>query len=117
MSSKKDKTYVLQFDQLNSQQQTCFEKAVESKKTAMPLYSKFHVGAALQTKTGKIYTGGNIECSSYSLTICAERVALFKALSEGEREFEHVFIATDTDEFCPLAAPAGKFFGISHQTL
>lgn len=75
--------------------------AVEAKKNALPLYSKFHVGASLRTTGGLIYTGGNIECSSYSLTICAERVAIFKALSEGERKFDAIFIATDTDEFCP----------------
>ncbi len=75
--------------------------AVKAKKNALPFYSKFHVGSALRTTDGKIFTAGNIECSSYSLTICAERVAIFKAMSEGERSFETIFIATDTDEFCP----------------
>ncbi|KAA3661649.1 MAG: cytidine deaminase [Calditrichaeota bacterium] len=101
MSSKKDKIRTVPFDQLPTQLQTCAEKAIDAKKNALPLYSRFHVGAALQTADGKIYTGGNIECSSYGLTICAERVAMFKALSEGERKFVHIFIATDTDEFCP----------------
>jgi len=50
-------------------------------------YSKFSVGAAISTKTGKIYTGCNIENSSFGLSICAERVALFKAVSAGERKF------------------------------
>jgi cytidine deaminase len=64
-------------------------------------YSHFHVGAALTTSSGKIYDGHNIETSSYSLTICAERVALFKALSEGEREFEQLVLVASNGEFCP----------------
>jgi len=74
--------------------------AIEAKKTSMPTYSNFHVGAALLTEDGKIYKGGNIEVSSYSLTICAERTALFKAISEGERKFKAIAIASDLDGFC-----------------
>jgi cytidine deaminase len=55
----------------------------------------------LLTKAGKVYLGGNIETSSYSLTICAERTAAFKAISEGEREFQAVAIASDSPDFCP----------------
>jgi cytidine deaminase len=62
-------------------------------------YSKFAVGAALQTTSGKIYGGCNIESSSYGLTMCAERVALFKALSEGERHFSHLAVTAATREF------------------
>jgi cytidine deaminase len=76
-------------------------KAVEAKARALPAYSNFHVGAALLTRSNKIYQAGNIETSSYSLTICAERTALFKALSEGEREFRAVAIASDDPDFCP----------------
>ena len=61
------------------------KKAVEAKNNSIPSYSNFRVGSALLTDDGKVYSGCNIESSSYSLTICAERVALFKALSEGER--------------------------------
>ena len=68
---------------------------------AIARYSKFKVGAALETKNGSIFTGCNIESSSYGLTICAERVAFFKALSEGEREFNRLFLYTNTDNFCP----------------
>ena len=75
--------------------------AVDAKFKALPTYSKFHVGAALLTKAGKVYEAGNIETSSYSLTICAERTALFKAISEGEREFKAVAIASDDPGFCP----------------
>ena len=76
-------------------------KAVEAKSKAVASYSKFHVGAALLTKNNKVYQAGNIETSSYSLTICAERTALFKAVSEGEREFTAIAIASDDHNFCP----------------
>lgn len=77
------------------------EKAVEAKKTALPPYSNFHVGAALLTSEGKLYLGGNIETASYSLTICAERTAIFKAISEGERRFSAIAIASDSPDYCP----------------
>jgi cytidine deaminase len=77
------------------------ELAVEAKEKALPFYSKFHVGAALLTSEGKVYSGINIESSSYSLTICAERTAIFKALSEGEKNFRAVAIASDFDGYCP----------------
>jgi cytidine deaminase len=64
-------------------------------------YSNFYVGAALQTKIGQIFSGCNIESSSYGLTICAERVALFKALSEGENDFKRIAVVGPVDDFCP----------------
>ena len=64
-------------------------------------YSKFRVGAALLTSTGKIFTGSNIENSSFSLTICAERTALFKAISEGSKKFKAIAITSDSDDFIP----------------
>lgn len=64
-------------------------------------YSRFRVGAAVLTKKGKVYTGCNIENSSYGLTVCAERTALFKAVSEGEKHFAALAISTDVDEFIP----------------
>ncbi|HDR7912422.1 TPA: cytidine deaminase [Bacillus wiedmannii] len=60
-------------------------------------YSKFPVGAALVTKEGKIYTGCNIENASYGLCNCAERTAIFKAVSEGERHFSYLVITGETD--------------------
>ncbi len=75
------------------------EKAVEAKSKALATYSNFHVGAALLTEDDKIYTGCNIESSSYSLTICAERTAIFKAISEGERKFKAIAVAGDTEGF------------------
>ena len=73
--------------------------AVDVKSKALPTYSKFYVGAAVLTSDDKIYTGCNIESSSYSLTICAERTAIFKAISEGERKFKAIAVAGDTDDF------------------
>ncbi|MFQ5638645.1 MAG: cytidine deaminase [bacterium] len=77
------------------------EAAQKVQAKASAPYSHFPVGAALETKDGKIYTGCNIESSSFGLTICAERVALFKAISEGENEFTRIVVKTDTNEFCP----------------
>jgi len=74
--------------------------AQQAKLQALAPYSNFHVGAAIETVAGKIYAGCNIESSSYGLTCCAERVAIFKALSEGEREFTRLAVAADTEEFC-----------------
>ncbi len=68
--------------------------AAEARQTAYAPYSGFPVGAALLGKSGHVYTGCNVENASYSLTICAERVALFKAVSEGECEFEAIAIVT-----------------------
>ena len=62
------------------------------------------MGAALETKDGHIYTGCNIENISYGLTVCAERVALWKALSEGAREFRQIVIVTDA---APVTPPCG----------
>jgi len=75
------------------------EKAYDAMENAYVKYSNFKVGAALLTKSGKIYTGCNIENSSYSATICAERVALTKAISEGEREFEAIAVASNLKDF------------------
>ena len=72
---------------------TLLEKAEEARKKAYAPYSNFSVGAALLTKDGKIYTGCNVENASFSPTNCAERTAFFKAISEGEREFEAIAVA------------------------
>jgi cytidine deaminase len=79
---------------------TLIAAAQQAKWQALAPYSNFHVGAAIETSAGKIYAGFNIESSSYGLTCCAERVALFKALTEGEREFARLAVAADTEEFC-----------------
>jgi cytidine deaminase len=64
-------------------------------------YSNFRVGAAVRARSGRIFSGCNIENATYGLTLCAERVAIFKALSEGERGFEAVAVVTDTDKLTP----------------
>jgi cytidine deaminase len=64
-------------------------------------YSNFRVGAALRAKSGRIFTGCNVENASYGLTLCAERVAIFKAISEGERGFDAIAVVADTDTLTP----------------
>jgi cytidine deaminase len=73
------------------------EKAKEARELAYAPYSKFRVGAALLTKTGKIYSGCNIENIGFSPTVCAERTAIFKAVSEGVKEFEAIAIISDLE--------------------
>lgn len=80
------------------------EKAKEVSRKAYAPYSNYKVGAALLTKSGKVYTGCNIENSSYGLTNCAERTAVFKAVSEGEMEFEEMAIYADSPH---LPTPCG----------
>ena len=75
--------------------QTLIELANEARKRAYVPYSKYPVGSALRTKTGKTYTGVNVENAAYPQTMCAERVAIFKAVSEGEKEFEAISVVTD----------------------
>jgi cytidine deaminase len=79
-------------------------KATQAREKAIAPYSAFKVGAALQTRDGRMFTGCNIENASYGLSICAERVALWKALSEGAREFRELAIVTDADK---LTSPCG----------
>ena len=81
------------------------EKIVAAARRARELsvapFSNFHVGAAVETEEGKIYIGCNIESASYGLTVCAERVAIWKALSEGERRFLRLAIVADTETLTP----------------
>ena len=77
------------------------ESAKKVREKAYAPFSNFLVGAAVRTKDGKIYTGCNVESASYGLTVCAERIAIWKAVSEGEREFEQVAVVTDTEELTP----------------
>ena len=74
------------------------EMAKRARENAYAPYSNFRVGAVILTESGEIYTGCNIENSSYGLSICAERVALFKAVSEGHRRFKAVAVVADTEE-------------------
>ncbi|MCT4585169.1 MAG: cytidine deaminase [Peptostreptococcaceae bacterium] len=73
--------------------------AEKAKENAYVPYSKFHVGAALLTDEGKIFTGCNVECASYGGTNCAERTAIFKAVSEGYKNFKAIAIASDLNDY------------------
>ncbi len=77
------------------------EAAKQARQNAHAPFSHFRVGAALRTKSGRIYGGCNVENASYGLTCCAERVAIFKAISEGEHGFDAIAVVTDTDTLTP----------------
>lgn len=88
----------------NEIKQELASAAVEMRKRSYIPYSHYAVGAALLTKSGKIYTGCNIENAAYPVTICAERTAIFKAVSEGETEFEAIVIATEDGQGYPCGS-------------
>ena len=75
--------------------------ARRARENAHAPYSNFRVGAALRAKSGRIFGGCNVENATYGLTVCAERVAIFKAISEGARKFRRVVVAADTDVLTP----------------
>ncbi len=77
------------------------EAAVRVRRNAHAPFSRFLVGAALEDEAGRIHTGCNVENATYGLTLCAERVAVFKAVSEGARRFRRVVVAADTDTLTP----------------
>src|SRR6202022_382123 len=75
--------------------------ARQARENAHAPYSNFRVGAALRATSGRIFGGCNVENATYGLTVCAERIAIFKALSEGERGFDAISVVTDTDTLTP----------------
>ena len=77
------------------------EAALAAREHAFAPFSKFRVGAAIEDADGRIHTGCNVENATYGLTVCAERVAVFKAISEGVRKFRRVAVAADTDDLTP----------------
>ena len=77
------------------------EAALAARANAHAPFSKFKVGAAIEDETGRIFTGCNVENATYGLTICAERVAVFKAISEGARKFTRIAVAADTEVLTP----------------
>ena len=81
------------------------DAARTARERAVAPYSQFKVGAALLTKDGRTYGGCNVENASYGLTVCAERVALLKALSEGERDFAMIAVVADTESPTPPCGP------------
>jgi cytidine deaminase len=81
--------------------ETLIAAATQARENAHAPFSNFRVGAALRAKSGRIFTGCNVENASYGLTCCAERVAIFKAISEGERGFDVIAVVTDTEALTP----------------
>ncbi len=77
------------------EKQALIDLANTARQRAYAPYSNYPVGSSLRTKTGRIYTGVNVENAAYPQTMCAERVAIFKAVSEGEKEFEVITVVTD----------------------
>jgi cytidine deaminase len=75
--------------------------ALAARAHAFAPFSKFHVGAAIEDSEGRFHTGCNVENATYGLTVCAERVAVFKAISEGVRQFRRIAVAADTDVLTP----------------
>jgi cytidine deaminase len=81
--------------------QHIIESATNARQCALARYSNFCVGAALEAEGGAVFTGCNIESAAYEQTICAERVAIWKALSEGERKFKRLAVVVDTERLTP----------------
>jgi cytidine deaminase len=80
---------------------TLLAAALAVRENAFAPYSKFRVGAAMEDTAGRIHTGCNVENATYGLTVCAERVAVFKAISEGVSKFRRLAVAADTDRLTP----------------
>jgi cytidine deaminase len=81
--------------------QPLIEAAKQARQHSVAPFSEFLVGAAVKTADGKIYTGCNIESASYGLTVCAERVAIWKALSEGQKHFTELAVVANTETLTP----------------
>jgi len=86
---------------VRSEYQRLVKDAIAAKKRAHAPYSRFRVGAALLASSGRVYVGCNIEISTYALTICAERTAIFKAISEGDRNFKAIAVVSDDPGYTP----------------
>jgi cytidine deaminase len=84
-----------------SERRSLIDAARAARENAVARFSNFKVGAALETPDGTVITGCNVENATYGLTICAERVAMFKALSEGHRVFSRIAIVADTEDPTP----------------
>lgn len=83
------------------------QDAIQAREFSYSPYSNFRVGAALLGKSGKVYTGCNVENAAYTPTNCAERTAVFKAVSEGEREFSAIAVVGGKDTLSDMCAPCG----------
>ena len=90
--------------------ESLIETAKRARLQSVAPFSNFQVGAAVKTAEGKVYTGCNVESASYGLTVCAERVAIWKALSEGERHFTDLAVVADTETLTPPCGTCRQIF-------
>ena len=86
---------------MDQTEQDLIDAAADVRERAFAPFSNFKVGAAVETEDGRIYTGCNIESATYGLTMCAERVAIWKAVSEGESKFRRIAVVVDTEQLTP----------------
>lgn len=86
---------------MSNSDEKLIETAISARENAHAPFSHFKVGASLLTETGEIITGCNVENATYGLTLCAERTAIFKAVSEGKKKFKKIAIAADTENLTP----------------
>ncbi|MBK8302942.1 MAG: cytidine deaminase [Chloracidobacterium sp.] len=82
-------------------EESLIDIAKEVRERAYAPYSNFKVGAAVETEDGDVYTGCNVESASYGLTVCAERVAIWKGISRGETKFSRIAVVVDTEDLTP----------------
>jgi len=82
-------------------EQELIESATKVRENSYAPFSDFRVGSALETEDGEIISGCNVESASYGLTVCAERVAIWKAISMGKRKIKHIAVVADTEELTP----------------
>ena len=86
---------------MTAAQKRLVSQARRARAKAFAPFSGFQVGAAVETTRGRIYTGANVESASYGLTVCAERVAIFKAVTAGERAFKRLAVVADSERLTP----------------
>ena len=89
------------------ERKTLIDLAKEARRRAYAPYSNYQVGAALRTRSGRIFTGCNVENAAYPTSMCAERVAIFKAVSDGEKEFDVIAVVTSQRRFTVRGLPTG----------
>ncbi len=103
---------------MEQEERTLIEMANAARAHAYAPYSKYAVGAALRTKSGRVFTGVNVESAAYPTSMCAERVAVFKAVSEGEQEFDVIAVVTDNGGSpCGACRQVLAEFGLDIQVL
>jgi len=86
---------------MNHSNEELVTAAKEARQNSYAPYSEFRVGAAIETDDGQVFTGCNVESASYGLTVCAERVAIWKAISEGKHKIKNIAVVCDTKELTP----------------